>query len=110
MVEAVSLKTATPMPRSRLFGERRVPEWINVYVMGRSDARTIIKLEACGRYSNDDRTIYFRELGAAPRSSDSAAGNGESDHRFLVKIGRLPRFHDGSARSSRETAPNLLVT
>lgn len=49
-----------------LWREGKVPEWINVSVESEDGEYTLIKLECCGRYSDDVHHIYHAHEGRAP--------------------------------------------
>lgn len=49
-----------------LWREGKVPEWINVSVESEYGEATNVKLECCGRYSNNIAHIYHAHEGRAP--------------------------------------------
>ena len=49
-----------------LWREGKVPEWINVSVESEDGEYTLIRLECCGRYSDDVNHIYHAHEGRAP--------------------------------------------
>lgn len=49
-----------------LWRDGMVPEWINIFVESEDREYTYIKLECCGRYSDDINHIYHVHEGRAP--------------------------------------------
>ena len=62
----------------------RVPEWINLGVVGRTETATVVEVVCCGRYTDDDAQLYPAREGAPP---------------FHVVGPSLPPFHSGGRLS-----------
>lgn len=64
-----------------LFRDGCCPEWIDVAVEGQSSTETRVRLLCCGRYTSDDRLLYYQDRKTRP---------------FAVKSPDLPpRFEAG---------------
>lgn len=64
-----------------LWRDGRVPEWVNVAVVGETGDATVVELVCCGRFTGDDAHLYHLREGRAP---------------FHVLGPALPPLHDGS--------------
>ncbi|MEO3819550.1 hypothetical protein [Plantactinospora sp. B24E8] len=64
-----------------LWRDGRVPEWVNVAVVGETGTATIIELVCCGRFTDDESRLYHIREGVPP---------------FHVLGPALPPVHDGS--------------
>ncbi len=51
---------------AELWRDGRVPEWINVAVVGETGVETVIELVCCGRFTDDDALLYHHGEGAPP--------------------------------------------
>lgn len=46
--------------------ENRVPEWIDISVERADSEHTYLLLLCCGRFTDDDTLLYYRDTGLAP--------------------------------------------
>jgi hypothetical protein len=51
---------------AELWRDGRVPEWINLSVVGETGAETVIEVVCCGRFTDDDTRLYHAGEGAPP--------------------------------------------
>jgi hypothetical protein len=51
---------------AELWRDGRVPEWVDVVVVGTTGAETVIELVCCGRFTDDQTRLYHRREGAPP--------------------------------------------
>jgi hypothetical protein len=51
---------------AELWRDGRVPEWINLSVVGETGAATVIEVVCCGRFTDDDARLYHAGEGAPP--------------------------------------------
>ena len=51
---------------AELWREGRVPEWIDVSVIGETGSTTLIQLQCCGRFTADDQRLYHQQGGRPP--------------------------------------------
>jgi hypothetical protein len=65
---------------AELWRDGRIPEWINLSVVGETGAATLIEVVCCGRFTGDDTRLYHAAEGAPP---------------FHVLGPALPPRHDG---------------
>lgn len=49
-----------------LWRDKRVPEWINLSVIGENGAATLIEVLSCGRFTADEDLLYHRREGRQP--------------------------------------------
>ena len=66
---------------AELWRDGRVPEWIDLSVVGETGAATVIEVVCCGRFTDDDTRLYHVAEGAPP---------------FHVLGPTLPPQHDGT--------------
>jgi hypothetical protein len=51
---------------SLLFRDERCPEWIDVSVESQSATESILRLDCCGRFTDDPRLMYYSSRGMGP--------------------------------------------
>ncbi|WP_432969106.1 hypothetical protein [Dactylosporangium sp. CA-233914] len=51
---------------AELWRDGRVPEWINLAVVGETGTATVIEVVCCGRFTDDDTRLYHAQEGAPP--------------------------------------------
>ncbi|WP_238006732.1 hypothetical protein KZZ52_24075 [Dactylosporangium sp. AC04546] len=74
---------------AELWRNGRVPEWVNLSVVGETGAATVIEVVCCGRFTNDDTRLYHTGEGTPP---------------FHVLGPALPPQHDGARFSIHRRA------
>ena len=53
--------------------EDRVPEWIDISVESADSGHTYLQLLCCGRFTDDETLLYYRDTGLAPFGCKSPA-------------------------------------
>ena len=86
VAKAMSLsQVSTKEAVNALYRDGRVPEWVNASAIAETGEATLIELEACGRYTDNDDLLYHHQEGRPP---------------FHVLSPALPIGHQAGARFS----------
>ncbi|MDB5218707.1 MAG: hypothetical protein JWO86_6634 [Myxococcaceae bacterium] len=51
-----------------LWREGYVPQWVDIVVVGETGATSVLDVVACGRFTDDERRLYYTDTGIAPFS------------------------------------------
>ena len=51
---------------AELWRDGAVPEWINVNVTAKAELFTLITAECCGRFTDNDAHLYYKDRGMPP--------------------------------------------
>lgn len=96
-----------------LWRDGRIPEWIDLSVVGMQPGVTIVELSVCGRFTSDERLLYHQEGGRPPfhvTSPPLPAGFRDGDRLGIKNIERRCKLREVHLkRASRRSWLHVLA-